>query len=127
MSIWLTTLGPRGITLFCQDWGGLIGSRLVARFPDRFAGVIAANTGLPAGGGKVPIPFRVWVAVSQLGPRLPVGRLVSTGTVRGLSPAENAAYDAPFPDERYKAGARVFPLLAPVANAHAPVAECRQA
>ena len=129
--VWLTALDLTGITLFCQDWGGLIGLRLVARFPERFAGVIAANTGLPVGGGanggKAPLPFRLWVKFSQLVPRFPVGWLVSKGTVRRLSAAEKAAYDAPFPDERYKAGARQFPLLVPVTSAHASVAECKQA
>ena len=127
MSNWLTTLDLKDITLFCQDWGGLIGLRLVARFPDRFAGVVAANTGLPVGGGKAPLPFRLWVKFSQLVPRFPVGWLISKGTVRGLTSAEKAAYDAPFPDESYKQGARQFPLLVPVTDAHASVAECRQA
>ena len=127
MSAWLIELALRAITLFCQDWGGLIGLRLVARFPERFARVVAANTGLPVGGGKAPLPFRLWVAVSQMIPKFPVGWLVSKGTVRGLTAAEKAAYDAPFPDERYKAGARQFPLLVPITDAHASVAECRQA
>ncbi len=94
---WLTSLDLKGITLFCQDWGGLIGLRLVARFPDRFSGVVAANTGLPVGGRKAPLPFRIWVAFSQWVPRFPAGWLVSKGCVRGLTPAEKAAYDAPFP------------------------------
>lgn len=127
MGHWLTTLDLKHITLFCQDWGGLIGLRLVARFPDRFAGVVAANTGLPVGGGKAPLPFRLWVKFSQLVPRFPVGWLVSKGTVRGLTPAEKAAYDAPFPDESYKQGARQFPVLVPITDAHASVAECKQA
>ncbi|MDP1881256.1 MAG: hypothetical protein Q8K88_00070, partial [Bradyrhizobium sp.] len=78
-------------------------------------------------GGKAPLPFRLWVAFSQLIPKFPVGWLISKGTVRGLTVAERAAYDAPFPDERYKAGARQFPLLVPITDAHASVAECRQA
>jgi haloalkane dehalogenase len=69
----------------------------------------------------------LWVAFSQWVPRFPVGWLVSKGTVRGLSGPEKAAYDAPFPDERYKAGVRQFPLLVPITDAHASVAECRQA
>lgn len=127
MSAWLTALDLRNITLFCQDWGGLIGLRLVARFPERFARVVAANTGLPVGGGKAPLPFRLWVAFSQLVPKFPVGWLVSKGTVRRLTAAEKAAYDAPFPDERYKAGVRQFPLLVPITDAHASGAECKAA
>lgn len=57
LGAWLTGLDLRDITLFCQDWGGLIGLRLVARFPERFARVVAANTGLPVGGGKAPLPY----------------------------------------------------------------------
>ena len=127
MSAWLTALDLKDITLFCQDWGGLIGLRLVARFPERFARVVTANTGLPSGGGKEPLPFRLWVAFSQLVPKFPVGWLISKGTARGLTAAEKAAYDAPFPDERYKAGVRQFPLLVPITDTHASVAECKAA
>ena len=127
MSAWLLGLDLKGMTLFCQDWGGLIGLRLVARFPERFTGVIAANTGLPAGGGRIPLPFRIWLAFSQYAPRLPIGWLIDKGSVRGLSDAEKGAYDAPFPDESYKAGARQFPALVPITDAHASVAECKQA
>jgi haloalkane dehalogenase len=127
MSAWLTARDLTNITLFCQDWGGLIGLRLVARFPERFARVVAANTGLPVGGRKPPLAFKLWVAFSQLVPRFPVGWLVSKGTVRGLTGPEKAAYDAPFPDERYKAGVRQFPLLVPVTDKHASVAESKAA
>jgi haloalkane dehalogenase len=127
MSGWLTQLDLKGLTLFCQDWGGLIGLRLVARFPGRFAAVVAANTGLPAGGGKVPLPFKIWLAFSRFAPWLPVGWLIGKGTVHGLSDAEKRAYDAPFPSERYKAGARQFPSLVPITDGQASVAECRQA
>lgn len=127
MSAWLRQLELTGLTLFCQDWGGLIGLRLVARFPERFDRVIAANTGLPAGGGRAPLPFKLWLAFSQYVPRLPIGWLIGKGTVRGLSDAEKRAYDAPFPSEEYKAGARQFPALVPISDAHASVAECKQA
>ena len=108
MSEWIEQNDLRSITLFCQDWGGLIGLRLVARFPQRFVGVIAANTGLPAGGGQIPFAFKIWLAFSKLVPKLPVGWLISRGCVKGLTDAEKRAYDAPFPDERYKAGAGLF-------------------
>jgi haloalkane dehalogenase len=104
MSDWLTGLDLNGITLFCQDWGGLIGLRLVAAFPERFARLVIANTGLPVGVGSSD-GFNAWLAFSQNVPQFPVGFIVNGGTTRELSAAEIAAYDAPFPDESYKEGA----------------------
>jgi haloalkane dehalogenase len=126
MSDWLTALDADGITLFCQDWGGLIGLRLVAAFPDRFARLVIANTGLPVGTGSSE-GFKAWLAFSQNVPQFPVGFIVNGGTTRELSPAEIAAYDAPFPDESYKEGARQFPTLVPITPEHASVAENRAA
>jgi haloalkane dehalogenase len=126
MSDWLTSLDLRKITLFCQDWGGLIGLRLVAAFPDRFARVVAANTGLPVGVGFSPA-FEQWLNFSQTVPTLPVGEIVSMGTVRKLSPAEIDAYNAPYPEESYKAGARQFPKLVPITPEHGSVAENKRA
>jgi haloalkane dehalogenase len=126
MSDWMLSLDLKNITLFCQDWGGLIGLRLVAAFPDRFAGVVAANTGLPTGSGLTPA-FEQWLNLSQTVPELPVGSIVNMGTVRELSPAEVAAYDAPFPDESYKEGARIFPALVPTTPGHGSVAENKKA
>jgi haloalkane dehalogenase len=126
MSDWLTALDLRNITLFCQDWGGLIGLRLVAAFPERFARVVAANTGLPVGNAFSPA-FEQWLNLSQTLPELPVGRIVNMGTVHELSPAEVAAYDAPFPDESYKEGARIFPALVPITPQHGSVAENKKA
>ena len=120
MSDWLVAQGLRGITLFCQDWGGLIGLRLVAAFPDRFDRVIVANTGLPVGTGSSP-GFDQWLQFSQSVPIFPVGEIVNMGSSRTLSAAEKAAYDAPFPDETYKACARRFPALVPVTPQHASV------
>ena len=122
MSQWLQQLELSDITLFCQDWGGLIGLRLVAAFPEMFAGVIVGNTGLPTGTGMTE-GFKSWRDFSQSVPQFPVGFIVNGGTGRDLSPAEVAAYDAPFPDESYKEGARQFPLLVPVTPEHASVAE----
>jgi len=126
MSDWLTALDLSDITLFCQDWGGLIGLRLVAAFPDRFARLVVSNTGLPIGAGSSE-GFDAWLALSQNIPQFPVGFIVNGGTTRDLSPAEIAAYDAPFPDESYKEGARQFPKLVPVTPDHASVAENRAA
>ena len=101
------------VTLFCQDWGGLVGLRLVGEHPGRFARVAVANTGLPIGQGTPPDAFLAWQRFSQETPEFPVGVIVNGGTGRELSPEEVAAYDAPFPDESSKAGARRFPLLVP--------------
>ena len=126
MRDWLTALDLTDITLFCQDWGGLIGLRLVAAVPDRFARLVIANTALPVGTGSSE-GFDAWLAFSQNAPQFPVGFIVNGGTTRDLTPAEIAAYDAPFPDESYKEGARQFPTLVPVTPGHASVAENRAA
>ncbi|MCF6509309.1 alpha/beta fold hydrolase [Blastococcus sp. MG754426] len=109
----LDELGLRGLTLVCQDWGGLIGLRLVAENPDRFARVVVANTGLPTGDQKMSEAFLAWQRFSQESPEFHIGRIVGNGTARGLAPEVVAAYDAPFPDDRYTAGARQFPALVP--------------
>lgn len=103
------------VTLVCQDWGGLVGLRLVAEHPERFRRVVAANTGLPTGDVPMTGAFDAWRRFSQEAPELPVGAIVDGGTVGTLAPEIVAAYDAPFPDERYKEGARQFPVLVPVA------------
>lgn len=102
-----------GITLLCQDWGGLLGLRLVAEHPERFRRVVAANTGLPTGDERPTKAFLSWQRFSQETPEMPIGRIVATGTVTGLTEEVVAAYDAPFPDERYKEGARQLPVLVP--------------
>ncbi|TAJ72387.1 MAG: alpha/beta fold hydrolase [Phenylobacterium sp.] len=122
MSQWLTGLDLKDLTLFCQDWGGLIGLRLVAAFPERFAGLVIANTGLPTGGGMTD-GFKAWLEFSQNIPQMPIGMLLNGGSGRNLSVEEVAAYDAPFPDESYKEGARQFPTLVPVTPEHPSVAE----
>jgi haloalkane dehalogenase len=126
MGQWLVGRDLSDVTLFCQDWGGLIGLRLVAAFPGRFARVVVANTGLPVGNGWSEA-FKRWLDFSQSTPVLPVGNIVNGGTLRDLSPAEVAAYDAPFPNETYKAGARRFPALVPITAEHPSVAENKSA
>ncbi len=113
MTAWLTTLDLTGITLVCQDWGGLIGLRLVAAMPDRFDRVVTANTALPTGDHPMGEAFKSWRSFSQEVPVFPSGRIVYGGTVKKIDDAAVAAYDAPFPDESYKAGARQFPMLVP--------------
>src|SRR5712692_4988228 len=95
-------LDLRGLTLVGQDWGGLIGLRLVAEHPDRFARVVAANTGLPTGDAPLGDAFLAWQKFSQEVPQFPVGQIVSGGCATPLTPEMIAAYDAPFPDESYK-------------------------
>lgn len=113
MASFLETLDLHSITLVGQDWGGLIGLRLVAEHPDRFARVVAANTGLPTGDTPMPDAFQQWRDFSQRYEDLRVGFVVQSGCQTRLSPEVVAAYDAPFPDITYKAGARAFPLLVP--------------
>ncbi len=93
LSNWLTAMNLHDVTLFCQDWGGLLGLRLVAAFPERFAGVVVANTALPVG-KPVSDAFMQWLSFSQSTPDLPVGQIVAMGCSRKLSKAEIAAYNA---------------------------------
>ncbi|MGB3713213.1 MAG: haloalkane dehalogenase [Candidatus Promineifilaceae bacterium] len=106
-------LDLQGITLFCQDWGGLIGLRIAIEREKRFARLVVANTGLPVG-GEMPEAFFSWREASQRLSRFPVARIINSSTNLPLPPEVKAGYDAPFPDESYKAGARVLPLLVPV-------------
>jgi haloalkane dehalogenase len=101
------------ITLVCQDWGGLIGLRLVGEHPDRFARVVAANTSLPTGDTSPGEAFFNWQRFSQEVEVFPTGFIVNSGCVSDLTAEVQAAYDAPFPEESFKAGARAFPLLVP--------------
>jgi haloalkane dehalogenase len=101
------------ITLVCQDWGGLIGLRLVAENPGRFARVVAANTMLPTGDHDLGQAFVDWRTFSQQVPEFPVASIVNGATTTELDPEIQRGYDAPFPDESYKEGARQFPTLVP--------------
>lgn len=107
-------LDLRDITLVCQDWGGLIGLRLAAEHPDRFARIVAANTFLPTGDIPPGEAFLQWREYSQTTPEFNVGKIVNGGCVTDLPDEVIAAYDAPFPSDEYKAGARQFPTLVPV-------------
>lgn len=108
-------LGLTGVTLFGQDWGSLVGLRLVGEHPERFARVAIANGGLPTGSGRASEAFLAWREFSQSVPEMPIGRIVNGGCTSDLSPEVIAAYDAPFPDESFKEGARQFPTLVPIA------------
>lgn len=110
----ITQLDLTNITLVCQDWGGLLGLRMVAEHPDRFARVCAANTMLPTGDHSPGEAFAKWKAFSQEVETFPAAGIIKGATTTKLSEEVLAAYDAPYPDESFKAGARKFPLLVPV-------------
>jgi haloalkane dehalogenase len=114
-SVLFDALDLHDVTLVCQDWGGLIGLRLVGEHPDRFARVVAANTFLPTGDRPPREPFLRWRRFSQEVGHFAVGAIVDMGCATDLSDEVRAAYDAPFPDDRYTQGARRFPLLVPIA------------
>ncbi len=113
MQQWLVANQLEHITLVCQDWGSLIGLRLAAALPERFERIVLSNGGLPTGDRPMGAAFQRWLDLSQTMPELPIGAIVRGGCVQPLDEAAQAAYDAPFPDERFKAGARVFPRLVP--------------
>jgi haloalkane dehalogenase len=106
-------LDLRNVNLVCQDWGGLLGLRLVGEHPERFARVVAANTFLPTGDKSPGEAFLNWQRFSQEVPDFAVGFIVSSGCATELAPEVVAAYDAPFPDDSFKHGARQFPMLVP--------------
>ena len=113
MSAWLDATELDGVTLFVQDWGGLIGLRLLAAQPDRFSGLVVANTGLPTGHERMPDAFFAWREFVATTPDFDCGRIVQGATKRSLSDDEVAAYNAPFPDHSFRAGPRVLPSLVP--------------
>lgn len=118
MNEWLNKNDFRNMTFVGQDWGGLVGLRLVTANTERFDRVVIANTGLPLAGREPSDAFRAWQKFSQEVPVFEVGKLVNGGCATQLSPAEIAAYDAPFPDDSFKAAARVFPSLYPDGDDH---------
>lgn len=109
----ITQLDLTDITLVCQDWGGLIGLRLVAAHPERFARVVAANTMLPTGDQDPGKAFKAWRQFSQTVPDFMVARIIQGACKSTLSEDVQRGYDAPFPDDSFKAGARIFPMLVP--------------
>jgi haloalkane dehalogenase len=122
MEQWLRAMRLENVTLLGQDWGGLIGLRLVAANPDQFARITLSNTGLPTGDQSFGAAFERWRAFSQSDPEFDTGLIVNLFGRGNLSAAVIDAYRAPFPDESFKAGARQFPLLVP-ARPDDPAAE----
>jgi haloalkane dehalogenase len=103
-------LDLRNVTLVCQDWGGILGLTLPMEDPERYARLLVMNTALATGRAPLGEGFLAWRAWVNAHPDLRVGALLGRACAH-LSPAECAAYDAPFPDATYKAGARRFPNL----------------
>jgi haloalkane dehalogenase len=114
MKAWLEQVDLKRITLVCQDWGGLIGLRLLAAHPGRFARAVTANTGLPTGDFPISEAFLQWRKFSVEVPEFSVGAIINMGTLSDLPEEILEAYNAPFPDETYKEGARIFPSLVPI-------------
>ena len=102
------------ITVVVQDWGGLIGLRAATLMPERFARLVIMNTGLPVAGARISEALVQWRKFTAESPVFPIGNIIQGATVSELPPEVEAAYDAPFPDDSYKAGARMWPLLIPV-------------
>jgi len=115
MHAFLDELNLGDITLFCQDWGSLIGLRVAAEAEDRFARIAVGNGALPTGDQPMTQAFLDWQTYARTSPRFDIGKIVSKGCLRTLDDAEIAAYDAPFPKDDFKAAARAFPLLVPTA------------
>jgi len=113
MSDWLVAMGLCDVTLLGQDWGGLIGLRMVAEMPERFARFSLSNTGLPTGDHAVNEAFHRWRKFSQEDPNFDTGYIVNLFGHGDLSEEEMDAYRAPFPSDEYKSGARQFPMLVP--------------
>ena len=113
MTAFVESLNLQNITLFGQDWGGLIGLRIAAEHPDRFARIVVGNTGLPTGDHPATEGFLRWQHYSQTVENFHVGGIIKGGCVAPLAPEVIEAYNAPFPDDNYKAGAPQFPLLVP--------------
>jgi haloalkane dehalogenase len=127
LASFIERLDLRNITLICQDWGGLLGLPLAAEMRDRFARLVIMNTGLPISGKPLSAGFMAWRAFSQRSDDMDIGRILQGATVSDLSAEVMAAYDAPFPDKSYKAGALEFPLLVPIDETSPALPAMRQA
>ena len=123
----IEALDLRDITLVCQDWGGLLGLPIAAEMPERFARLVIMNTFLPTGEEKPSDGFLAWRNFAEKQTDMPVGFIIQSATTTDLTPEVMAAYDAPFPDASYKAGAHMFPLLVPITPDHPTAAAQKEA
>ena len=126
MLAWLAKVGLERVTLFGQDWGSLIGLRLVGEEPELFDRVVIGNGGLPVGGGRASEAFLNWRKFSQTVEIFEPGAIVGR-SIRNPSPEITAAYSAPFPDQSYVEGARIFPSLVPIEDEDPAVPANRKA
>ena len=112
----IKALNLNQITIVVQDWGGLIGLSMVGEMPERFARLVIMNTGLPTGEEKIPVSFKIWRFFAKITPVLPIGQLIRMGCKQRKQFTRDivAAYNAPYPDSTYKAGAFAWPLLVPL-------------
>ncbi|MEM7208035.1 MAG: haloalkane dehalogenase [Pseudomonadota bacterium] len=109
----LERLDLKNITLVCQDWGGIIGLTLPMEMPERFKRVLVMNTAIP-NGDAVSKGFMQWRGFAAKAPEIPVSGLIASDAAGAVTLMDALAYDAPFPDNRYKAGVRRFPQLVPI-------------
>lgn len=125
----IEALGLEAITLVVQDWGGLIGLTVASEMPERFSRLVIMNTGLPTGDEPIGEGFMRWRAFAERSTDLPISFVIRTGVAQGelLTPDILAAYDSPFPDVQYKAGAMAFPLMVPLAPDDPGASEMRRA
>ena len=126
MKQFVELLDLKEINLFCQDWGSLIGLRVAAENEQRFARIAIGNGGLPTGDQELPKAFKIWRAFALYSPWFPIGKIIQKATITDLSDDVVAAYDAPFPSAKYKAGSRAFPNLVP-ATPDDPACEANRA
>ena len=113
MTKWLNILDLQNITLFCQDWGSLIGLRMAIENQERFKRIVLSNGGLPTGEETFPEAFLEWQEFSRTTPKFYVGRIVQGASITKLPRVAVKAYDAPFPDDSFKAGPKIMPSLVP--------------
>ena len=125
VSAWFEAEDLRNVTMYCQDWGGIIGLGSLVNIGDRVARVIASNTGIPVGEGANKA-MRDWLEFSSSVPELPIGLLLNGGSTRKLSADEMAAYNAPYPDGSYQTSPKIFPSLIPVQPDNPGVPQCRE-
>ncbi|MFX1234144.1 MAG: haloalkane dehalogenase [Promethearchaeota archaeon] len=116
MTKWVKVLNLKDITLFCQDWGSLIGLRVAIENQERFSRIVLSNGGLPTGEQKTNDAIMQWREFSRTSPKFDIKSIMQSGTISKLSKETLKGYNAPFPDDSYKAGPRIMPSLIPISK-----------